>query len=74
MTYLFKTFPKQDVDYFVSETNNEEVSSISTAVINGKNPKEALVIASKEGNTNKYKFTFKKQSDGKYYFYSGKVQ
>ncbi len=74
MTYLFKIFPKQDVDYFVSETNNEEISSISTAVINGKNPKEALVIASKEGNTNKYKFTFRKQSDGKYYFYSGEVQ
>ncbi len=56
--------------------NNEFDTGLSKSLWKGssENLKNAVVDLAKQNKLDTYKFTFKKQSDGKYYIYSGEWQ
>jgi|LSQX01.1.fsa_nt_gb hypothetical protein len=70
--YFFTKLPVLDVDYIENSTNDKIIST-PTAVGTYNDLDEGFNKLSKEGKLKTYKYTFKKQSDGKHYFYRGDI-
>lgn len=71
--YFFNKYPELEKNYETFGYEEDEDFEFKThfEISKGKDLTNEFAKLIKENKTNKYKFTFKKQSDGKYYFESG---
>ncbi|NLA32927.1 MAG: hypothetical protein GX864_03180 [Mollicutes bacterium] len=71
--YFFNKYPEEENNYEYSGHEDDEDLDFKThfEISKSKNLRSEFDKLIQENKTNKYKFTFKKQSDGKYYFESG---
>lgn len=69
--YYFDHLPIKDQDYTLQD--NEIIKTVPTAIYHNENLEEGFNYLINNNKLNTYRYTFKKQSDGNYYFASGKI-